>query len=147
MLPTPIARRASRISSRISARTRTLSSLLSLHSPSSPMTRLLLARQLTPRTHRTASPPTTTTHTTPQAEASEHIPKDVLEAFHRFDRNGTGQLDYREVHAVLAHLGLDASYAHAREVLQRYDADSSRTIEARAAPCCAHTQCSHIVLT
>ena len=66
-----------------------------------------------------------------QSEASDHIPKDVLEAFFAFDRNGTGQLDYREVHSALEMMGLEASYAHAMEILDRYDANSSRTLEVR----------------
>ena len=51
------------------------------------------------------------------AAAAAAVDADVLAAFMRFDRNGSGKLDYRELGSALATLQLDASTAEARRLL------------------------------
>ena len=49
--------------------------------------------------------------------AAAAVDADVLAAFMRFDRNGSGKLDYRELGSALATLQLDATTAQARRLL------------------------------
>ena len=51
------------------------------------------------------------------AAAAAAVDADVLAAFMRFDRNGSGKLDYRELDSALATLQLDATTAEARCLL------------------------------
>ena len=51
------------------------------------------------------------------AAAAAAVNADVLAAFMRFDRNGSGKLDYRELDSALATLQLDATTAEARCLL------------------------------
>jgi hypothetical protein len=51
------------------------------------------------------------------AAAAAAVDADVLAAFMRFDRNGSGKLDYRELDSALATLQLAASTAEARCLL------------------------------
>lgn len=53
----------------------------------------------------------------------------TLACFERFDLNGSGRLDYRELTRALRQLGLDLSRAEAAEVLAEYDADGSGLME------------------
>ena len=53
----------------------------------------------------------------------------VHACFERYDRNGSGHLDYRELRIALQHLGLDLSQAEAAEVLAEYDADGNGLME------------------
>ena len=49
--------------------------------------------------------------------AAAAVDADVLAAFMRFDRNGSGKLDYRELGSALATLQIDATTAQARCLL------------------------------
>ena len=57
------------------------------------------------------------------------VDRSVRACFERFDRNGSGHLDYRELRAALHHLGLDLSHPEAAEVLAEYDADGNGLME------------------
>ena len=57
------------------------------------------------------------------------IPSDVRDIFHRFDRNRSGRLDYRELRNALAALSLDTSHSHAAKILTRYDSDQNGLLE------------------
>ena len=53
----------------------------------------------------------------------------VAAAFRRFDRNGSGSLDYRELRGAMGELGIDCTTAEAVRVLQAYDADGNGLLD------------------
>ena len=53
----------------------------------------------------------------------------VRAAFARFDRNGSGRLDYWELREALRALGIDATSIDAARTLRAYDADGNGLME------------------
>ena len=49
------------------------------------------------------------------------IPAAVAAAFERFDVNGSGFLDYRELREALWHLGIDVTADESADILRAYD--------------------------
>ena len=54
---------------------------------------------------------------------------EVRAAFDRFDANGSGRLDYRELRAALRAFGLDVDSGQATAILQQYDADGNGLLD------------------
>ena len=53
----------------------------------------------------------------------------VLAAFRQFDRNGSGQLDYKELRSALEALGVDCTTSEAVQVVQAYDQDGNGLLD------------------
>ena len=57
------------------------------------------------------------------------IPIDVRDCFNRFDQNGSGKMDYRELRNCLIALGVDVSHQGAADILLRYDRDGNGLLD------------------
>ena len=66
-----------------------------------------------------------------QHGSSTHdIPTDVRDCFNRFDTNGSGKMDYRELRNCLSALGgVDISHQAAADILLRYDRDENGVLD------------------
>ena len=53
----------------------------------------------------------------------------VRSAFAKFDKNGSGALDVRELRSALGQLGLEAGRTEAQAILSKYDADGGGSLE------------------
>jgi Ca2+-binding EF-hand superfamily protein len=60
---------------------------------------------------------------------SYDIPTDVRDCFNRFDQNGSGKMDYRELRNCLIALGVDVSHQGAADILLRYDRDGNGLLD------------------
>jgi Ca2+-binding EF-hand superfamily protein len=66
-----------------------------------------------------------------QHGSSTHdVPTDVRDCFNRFDTNGSGKMDYRELRNCLVALGgVDISHQGAADILLRYDRDGNGVLD------------------
>jgi len=72
-------------------------------------------------TRATSSRPGTSTSSRRPGASSTSSSARVSSVFERYDRNGSGYLDYRELRSALQHYGVDVSSRGAQQVLAAYD--------------------------
>ena len=74
-------------------------------------------------------PPTPSRLPAPRVHSNGPLDSRVVAIFRRFDRNGSGQLDYREIRTALGELGVDCTTDQAVRVLQAYDVDGNGLLD------------------